>query len=133
MTATDLLCVPEGNVTEAGLRRNIDVAIRYIDAWLRGNGCVPIYNLMEDTATAEICRAQVWQWIRHGATLDDGRPVTKDLVRELIASELRRIRLLIGVENFHKGLYRRASTILESLVTTPELPEFLTSVAYRLD
>ena len=69
---------PTATITEAGLRWNIDVGIQYLEAWLRGNGCVPIYNLMEDAATAEICRAQVWQWVKHGAKLDDGRPVTAD-------------------------------------------------------
>ena len=131
---TDLLQVPQGTITEQGLRWNIDVAIRYLESWLRGQGCVPIYNLMEDTATAEICRAQVWQWVKHGAKLDDGRPVTEELVRELIASQLKRIRLFTGVENFHKGLYRRASVILHDVMTSPELPEFLTTAAYnRLD
>jgi malate synthase len=131
ITADDLLKVPQGTITEQGLRRNIDVSIRYIDSWLRGSGCVPIYNLMEDAATAEICRTQVWQWVKFGAKLDDGRPVTDELVRELIASQLKRIRLFTGVESFHKGLYRRASILLEGLMTGPELPEFLTSVAYN--
>jgi malate synthase len=131
ITASDLLKVPQGTITEHGLRWNIDVAIRYIDSWLRGSGCVPIYNLMEDAATAEICRTQVWQWVKFGAKLDDGRPVTDELVRELIASQLKRIRLFTGVENFHRGLYRRASTLLEGLMTARELPEFLTSVAYN--
>ena len=89
---------------------------------------------MEDTATAEICRTQVWQWVRFGATLDDGRTLTPELVRELVASQLKRIRLFTGVENFHKGLYRRASAILLPLLTGRELPEFLTTAAYdRLD
>jgi malate synthase len=131
VTAQDLLQVPQGTVTENGLRWNIDVAIRYLDSWLRGFGCVPIYNLMEDTATAEICRTQVWQWVKYGAKLDDGRPVTEELVRELIASQLKRIRLFTGVETFHKGLYRRASAILQTLMTGPELPEFLTTAAYN--
>ena len=74
--AADLLRVPTGTRTEAGLRHNIRVGVQYLEAWLRGNGCVPLYNLMEDAATAEISRTQVWQWIRHGAALDDGRPVT---------------------------------------------------------
>jgi malate synthase len=130
ITAQDLLTVPPGTITEQGLRRNIDVAIRYVDSWLRGTGCVPIYNLMEDTATAEICRTQVWQWVKFGAKLDDGRPVTEELVRELIASQVKRIRLFTGVEGFHKGLYRRASTILQNWMTGPEPPEFLTAAAY---
>ena len=77
VTAQDLLTVPVGSITEAGLRRNIDVGIRYLESWLRGGGCVPIYNLMEDAATAEICRVQVWQWVKFGATLEDGRTITQ--------------------------------------------------------
>ena len=78
--AADLLRVPEGTITEAGLRKNIDVGIQYIEAWLSGNGCVPIYNLMEDAATAEISRTQVWQWLHFGARLEDGRTVTSEVV-----------------------------------------------------
>src|SRR5271155_508789 len=81
ITQAELLKVPEGEITEAGLRWNIDVGIQYLEAWLRGSGCVPIYNLMEDAATAEICRAQVWQWVKHGARLSDGRPVNVELVK----------------------------------------------------
>ena len=76
--------VPDGTITEAGLRWNIDVGLQYLEAWLRGNGCVPIYNLMEDAATAEICRAQVWQWVKYGAKLDDGRPVTAAMVNGVV-------------------------------------------------
>lgn len=130
VTARDLLKVPRGTITEHGLRCSIDVAIRYVDSWLRGSGCISIYNRMEDSATAELCRTQVWQWVRYGAMLDDGRPVTEDLVGQLIASQLKRIRLCTGVESFHKGLFRRASTILQPMMTGPELPEFLTAAAY---
>ena len=90
ITAENLIELPKGHITEFGLRRNIEVALRYIESWLRGNGCVPIYNLMEDAATAEICRAQLWQWIRYGATLDDGRVVSSTLfetmIREIVES-----------------------------------------------
>ena len=78
--ASDLLAVTEGKITEEGLRWNIDVGLQYLESWLRGSGCVPIYNLMEDAATAEICRSQVWQWVKHGASLSDGRPVTQDML-----------------------------------------------------
>ena len=82
VTAADLLAVPDGPITEAGLRTNISVGVRYLESWLRGNGCVPIFNLMEDAATAEISRAQIWQWIRHPAgVLDDGRKITAELFR----------------------------------------------------
>src|SRR5690606_24323263 len=82
VTAQDLLTVPDGRITERGLRWNMDVGIQYLESWLRGQGCVPIYNLMEDAATAEICRAQIWQWVEFNARLEDGRAVTDVLVRE---------------------------------------------------
>src|SRR5579862_1029219 len=82
VTAADLVAVPDGEITEQGLRWNIDVGIQYLEAWLRGLGCVPIYNLMEDAATAEICRSQVWQWIRHGAKMSDGRTITAAFVQD---------------------------------------------------
>ncbi len=82
--AKDLLEVPTGDITEEGLRWNIDVGLQYLHSWLQGSGCVPIYNLMEDAATAEICRAQVWQWVKHGAHLKDGRLVTAGMVKEII-------------------------------------------------
>jgi malate synthase len=90
VTAADLLAIPSGTITEEGVRLNIDVGIQYLEAWLRGNGAVPIYNLMEDAATAEISRAQVWQWAKHGAKLDDGRLVTPELVKGIIHSEMAR-------------------------------------------
>ena len=82
--AQDLLAVPKGDITEEGLRWDIDVGLQYLHSWLQGSGCVPIYNLMEDAATAEICRAQVWQWLRHCVLLNDGRPVTEGMVKEII-------------------------------------------------
>src|SRR5580698_123971 len=96
VTAADLLTVPDGEITEAGLRWNIDVGIQYLEAWLRGSGCVPIYNLMEDAATAEICRAQVWQWVKHGARLSDGRPVSAGLVKQTIADVAETLRGSLG-------------------------------------
>src|SRR4030095_15444483 len=88
VTNTDLLQVPTGSRTEAGLRHNIRVGVQYLESWLRGLGCVPLYHLMEDAATAEISRTQVWQWIHHGAALNDGRTVTPRLVREFTDEEL---------------------------------------------
>jgi malate synthase len=117
VTAADLLAVPEGDITEAGLRTNVDVGIQYLESWLRGLGCVPIYNLMEDAATAEISRSQVWQWARHGARLTDGRVVTTQLVREIMAKQFPA-----------KGL---ASDLFERLMTGTEFPEFLTLLAYE--
>ncbi len=130
VTACDLLNVPHGNITEKGLRWNIDVGIQYLESWLRGSGCVPIYNLMEDAATAEICRAQVWQWVEFNACLNDGRPITDRLVQEFIAEQVSEICQRIGIEEFHRGRYRLASDILEKMMIGSEFPEFLTSVAY---
>jgi malate synthase len=121
VTAKDLLAVPKGEITEEGLRWNIDVGLQYLESWLRGSGCVPIYNLMEDAATAEICRAQVWQWVRHRATLSNGRPVTQEMVREAIAEQ--KIKL--------KGSrMAEAAEIYEHMMTSPDFAEFLTLVAY---
>jgi malate synthase len=125
VTAADLLAVPTGDITEAGLRWNIDVGIQYLEAWMRGNGCVPIYNLMEDAATAEICRAQVWQWVRHGAKLNDGRTVTADLVKRTIADVAESLRGSIGGEQL-----ARAARTYEQMMTSGDFPEFLTLVAY---
>ena len=90
-TAEDLLRVPGGTITEAGLRQNVAVGLGYVEAWLRGIGCVPLFNLMEDAATAEISRAQLWQWIHHHARLEDGRAVTAELVETMIGNELARV------------------------------------------
>jgi malate synthase len=122
VTAKDLLAPTEGKITEAGLKWNIDVGLQYLESWLRGNGCVPIYNLMEDAATAEICRSQVWQWVKHGAKLsDDGRPVTREMVRGFIAEQKKRL----------KGARMDdAAAIFERMMTDQDFAEFLTLVAY---
>ena len=121
VTAKDLLAVPVGEITEEGVRWNIDVGLQYLESWLRGSGCVPIYNLMEDAATAEICRAQVWQWVRHRATLSNGRPVTQEMVRQAIAEQ----------KNKLKGSrMAEAAEIYEHMMTSPDFAEFLTLVAY---
>ncbi len=121
VTAKDLLAVPEGKITEEGLRWNIDVGLQYLESWLRGSGCVPIYNLMEDAATAEICRAQVWQWLRHGARLSDGRPVTQEMVRQVIAEQKSKLK---------SGRIAEAAEIYDRMITSPDFAEFLTLVAY---
>ncbi len=128
--AADLLKVPAGAVTEHGLRLNVDVGIQYLEAWLGGNGCVPIYNLMEDAATAEISRSQVWQWRRHAARLDDGRTVTRDLVETTIAAELADLRTRLGAQRFDDGRFAEAARLFERLVTDDEYREFLTLAAY---
>jgi malate synthase len=134
VTAEDLLAVPQGAITEKGLRHNLEIGIRYLGVWLSGVGCVPIYNLMEDAATAEISRAQVWQWVHHGATLDDGRTVTAELVRQCLREELERVRTELGPEQFAQARYDEAAAIIEDITTRPTFSDFMTTVAYeRLD
>ena len=133
--AAELIAPCAGSITEAGLRGNLNVAIRYMAAWLGGQGCVPINNLMEDAATAEIARAQVWQWIRHPAgRLDDGRDIDAALVARLHDEELDAIRADIGAEAFAEGHYQQASELLAGVTASDEFVEFLTLPAYqRLD
>jgi malate synthase len=130
VSARDLLAVPAGDITERGLRTNVDVGIQYLEAWLPGTGCVPIYNLMEDAATAEISRTQVWQWVTHGARLADGRAVTPELVRGTIAEELGKMRESLGPARFDAGKFDLASRLFDQMMTGSEFPEFLTLVAY---
>jgi malate synthase len=130
VTAADLLKVPEGTITEAGLRQNINVGIGYLEAWLRGTGCVPLYNLMEDAATAEISRAQVWQWIRHGAKLQHGRRVERGLCHDMLAEELQKLRKNAGEEAYAKGRFEDAAAIFRDMIDAPRFLEFLTLPAY---
>lgn len=131
VTAADLLAIPQGTITEDGLRLNVDVGIQYLEAWLRGNGAVPIYNLMEDAATAEISRAQVWQWAKHGAKLEDGRPVTADLVKQIIADELGKMKERAGAAKFEAGKYQLAADLFGKMMLSGEFNEFLTLPAYE--
>jgi len=131
VTARDLLTAPAGAITEAGLRKNIDVALRYLAAWLAGTGCVPIYDLMEDAATAEISRAQVWQWLRHGARLDSGRPVTAAAVQQTLSELVESLPERVGAEGPGTTHFSLAGRILSELATGPEFAEFLTTVAYE--
>ena len=128
VSAADLLNFqPEQPITEAGLRMNINVGIHYLGAWLAGNGCVPIHNLMEDAATAEISRSQVWQWIRSPkGVLDDGRKVTAELVRALIPEELAKIKA-----GGFEGKFDRAAQIFEQMSTQEQFAEFLTLPLYE--
>jgi malate synthase len=132
IVAADLLKIPAGTITEAGLRNNVSVALQYLAAWLSGNGCVPIYNLMEDAATAEISRAQVWQWIRHPAgVLDDGRKVTASMFRDLLAAEQKRLAAELGEDAWTRGNFKRAGQLLDEITTSEEFATFLTLAAYR--
>jgi malate synthase len=133
VTAAQLIEVPQGTITEEGLRLNIRVGIQYLEAWLGGLGCVPLYNLMEDAATAEISRTQVWQWVHNPqAVLDDGRKVTLELVRQFINEELERIRAERGQARFDRGHFPDATRLFDRLVASEHLEEFLTLKAYEL-
>lgn len=124
--------VPGGQITEQGVRNNISVAIQYLEAWLRGNGAVGIYNLMEDTATAEIARAQLWQWMHHPtAALADGRKVDQQLYRKLKAEEVDKIKTMLGEEAFGSGKFPLAAELLDNLVAEKNFVEFLTLIAYN--
>ena len=132
VTAADLVEIPQGDITEQGLRTNISVGIQYIEAWLRGLGCVPLYNLMEDAATAEISRTQVWQWVHNkNAKLNDGRAITIEYVRQLIGEELEKIKGEIGEARFSSGKFDAAAQLFDDLVAKEELAEFLTLDAYK--
>src|SRR5471032_2237679 len=130
-TAKDLLAFqPEAPITEAGVRNNISVGIQYLGAWLAGNGCVPVFNLMEDAATAEISRSQIWQWIRSPkGVLDDGRKVTRELFRQLLADELPKVKTYLGDEAWNAGKYADAARLFEEMCTG-DYVEFLTLPAY---
>lgn len=130
VAAKDLLAIPEGSITEAGLRGNISVALQYIAAWLDGNGCVPINNLMEDAATAEISRSQIWQWLHHQAKLDDGRIVSAELYAQYLPEETAKVKQREGA-SFDAGLYKRAGDMLTTLVQQKEFTEFLTLRGYE--
>jgi malate synthase len=128
--AGDLLRVPAGTRTEAGLRHNIRVGVQYLESWLRGQGCVPLYDLMEDAATAEISRTQVWQWIRHRATLDDGRALDAARFHRVLAEEMDRVRREVGEARFADGRFAEACALFDRLSTAAVFQEFLTLPAY---
>ena len=127
VSAADLLTFPDGAITEAGVRQNLNVGLGYLEAWLRGNGCVPLYNLMEDAATAEISRAQLWQWVRHEAELADGRAVDLALCHLLLDEELAKLKSQAGDD--HR--YDDAAAIFRELIAAPAFPEWLTIPAYE--
>jgi malate synthase len=131
VTAADLLGAPAGEITEAGVRQNIAVSIGYLESWLRGIGCVPLFNLMEDAATAEISRAQLWQWIHHKSHLSDGRPVTLDLCLKMIDEELAKVRQSVGDAQFRTSRYTEAAGILRDLIQSTQFVDFLTLPAYE--
>jgi len=130
ISAEDLLRVPSGKITEAGLRENIRVGIQYLEAWLRGQGCVPLYNLMEDAATAEICRSQIWQWIRHKAKTAEGLDIATSFGR-LLDEEMRHIEEQLGPDGFDAQSFSSAAKLFGDMVTKQEFDEFLTLPAYE--
>jgi malate synthase len=127
----ELLEVHVGTRTEAGFRENIRIGVQYIEAWLRGRGAVPIYNLMEDAATAEISRSQIWQWLKFGAKLEGGRKVTKAFFEQCLKEEMVRVREEVGPEAFAKGRFREAIALFRQLATAKRFEPFLTIPAYR--
>src|SRR5271156_5339298 len=128
--AADLLAVPEGDITRKGLEMNIDIGLRYLAAWLDGLGCVPIYDLMEDAATAEISRAQLWQWAHHGGRMTDGVTLDVPIVLSTIPVVLKRIEQELGAERFAASKFTAAGKLFEEMTAAKEMPEFLTSIAY---
>jgi malate synthase len=131
-TRDDLLEVHEGTRTEAGLRENIRVGVQYIEAWLRGKGAVPLYNLMEDAATAEISRSQIWQQLHFEATLDGGRKATRALFETCLAEEMERVKGEVGADAYAKGRFPEAIDLFRKMSTADTLSAFLTLSAYRL-
>lgn len=134
VTAADLLnfTIPDGKITEDGLRHNINVSLLYLDSWLQGNGAAAIYNLMEDTATAEISRSQLWQWLHHRNTKTaDGRSVSPELYRKIVPEEVEKIKSLLGEKGFNEGRFKLAGELLDTLVTQSDFPDFLTLIAYQ--
>jgi malate synthase len=132
VAAGDLLHVPEGSITEAGIRLNIRLGVQYLEAWLGGEGCVPLYHLMEDAATAEICRAQLWQWLRHGARTLQGRRLTPEWFDELLGEELERIHLEVGSARTLSGVFPTATRLFAGMVTSETFDDFMTLPAYEL-
>jgi malate synthase len=132
VSAADLLRVPSGAITDAGLRRNIRVGVQYVEAWLGGNGCVPLYHLMEDAATAEICRAQLWQWLAHEARTDDGAAISLARFERTLAEEIERIHAEVGGARMLAGLFPSAARLFHAMVTNETFDEFLTLPAYEL-
>ena len=127
----DLLKVPDGDITENGLRENIKVGIQYVEAWLKGNGCVPLYHLMEDAATAEISRAQLWQWIKNKTALTDGRIISEDLFLSILDEELKAIKEEIGTEKFNEGKFELSTKLFSEMIQKEDFDEFLTLPAYQ--
>lgn len=131
ITEKDLIAIPKGTITENGIRKNINVGILYLESWLRGNGCVALYNLMEDAATAEISRTQIWQWRKYKVQLEDGRRFTNELYEQIFKEEIQKIKHLVGDANLGNTKFEKAFELFDSLVKSREFQEFLTLKAYQ--
>ncbi|MGF1725106.1 malate synthase A [Photobacterium nomapromontoriensis] len=131
ISACELLAPCDGERTEEGMRHNIRVAVQYIEAWIRGNGCVPIYGLMEDAATAEISRASIWQWIKHGKALSNGKIVTAALFEKMLQEEMDVLKQELGTQRFDSGRFDEAAVMMSQLTTSDELVNFLTLPGYE--
>lgn len=131
ISAQELLQVPKGNITREGVRINNSVGVQYLESWLRGNGCVPLYNLMEDAATAEISRTQIWQWIHHNQKID-GLALSPDRFQSYLQEDLAEVQMEIGEEKYAQGKFKEAAELFERLSTDECLSEFLTLPAYEL-
>jgi len=131
VTREDLTQTPEGTKTLNGLRENICVGIQYLAAWMSGQGCVPLYNLMEDAATAEISRSQVWQWLKYGVSLDSGETVDENLIKSITAEQMDRIKYEVGEGHFADGRYEEAAKLFTDLTYADELADFCTLAAYH--
>jgi malate synthase len=132
VTRDTLLEIHEGTKTEAGFRENIRVGVQYIEAWLRGRGAVPIYNLMEDAATAEICRAQIWQWLTYGAALENGVKIDDDFFARALEEEMERVKREVGARAYASGRFPEAIELFRKLSLAEKFEEFLTIPAYQL-
>ena len=130
VTAEDLLAPCDGDITEQGMRHNIRVALQYIEAWISGNGCVPIYGMMEDAATAEISRASIWQWIQHGKALDNGQTVTNELFKQYLSEEIEVVKQEVGEDRYQTGRFEEAADLMTELTTSDQLTNFLTIPGY---
>ena len=132
ITPSDLLRIPHDLITENGLRNNISIGIQYLESWLRGSGCVPLNNLMEDAATAEISRAQVWQWVRNNVKLADKREVNSALVHQFMVEELDKVKVKIGKDRFDHGQFATAARLFKEMLDSQDFPDFLTLKAYQV-
>ena len=131
ISEADLLEVPQGTITEAGVRKNINISVLYIASWLNGQGAAALNHLMEDAATAEISRSQLWQWLRNGVTLDNGKVLTEKYYDKIAMEEYEKIRNQVGDENHEKYHYKLAEQLLDILVVNYTFIDFLTLTAYK--